>query len=68
MWALEETNKNRSWVLGRLKLINQKLVLQMINQSLKFIQLMWGLKRLLMVIIRALLEQCSFSRTISIAY
>lgn len=59
MWSLEETNKERLVVLGRMKLINQKMVLQMLNQPFKLIQLKWPMKILTMVIKRALLEQSS---------
>lgn len=56
MWSLEETSKERSLVLGTLKLINQEMVLQVLNQSLKLVQLKWYMKRLVMVIRRELLE------------
>lgn len=61
---MEETSNAR--LLGGLKLINQKLVLNMLNQFMKYIYLIWGMKRILMAIRRALLEQCSSLRTISI--
>lgn len=62
MWNLEETNKARLLILGRLMLSNQKLVLQMPNLSLKLIQLKWPLRRLMVIIIRALLEKSCSSK------
>lgn len=64
MCGMEETNKERLLVLGRLNLINQELVFQMLNQPLKLIRLTRPLKRLMMVILRALLEQSASLRTI----
>lgn len=62
MWNLEETNKVRLLVLGRLMLSNKKLVLHILNLSLKLIQLNWHLRRLVVFIKRALLEQICSSK------